>query len=178
MKTIHIIATAFTLFAAASFAHGSITESENRFTGTTLITAYFQEDDICEKNPCTSFGYTHNEKTAFLSIYYHKINAGERYLKCHDVNWLADGERIKTPDANLVSSDKMKYGRVSEAIKQSHVEKATIEKIANAKKAEFQICLDEFELTPDEQAELREFLKRVEKAETERAKTNARARPL
>lgn len=73
-----------------------------------------------------------------------------KYLRCHSVDWLADGEIVKPLHAEYESRvERSPHVHVNEGVS-SYFAFDSFKKLAGASRIEYRICNDEFQMTPEE----------------------------
>ena len=124
---------------------GYVSVEGDRFTGQTKV-HYRASGDKEDRLYLLAVGLREDEtKSARLGF----ISGREswKYLKCHDLHWLIDDERLDLP-ASRHAGDVRANGVVETVVQKFTVEQ--LERVGAAGKVEYRICNDTGFLSPDE----------------------------
>lgn len=146
--------------AALGMGYEKFTAKPDKFQGTTVYT-WDAESGVWYR-PRLSFTAEQKGREVPPSIDA-SINMSSpdwQYLRCHDVTFLVDGERMPYSGAqtgNAGYNDSMRMAEVYERVS-FQMPIADAIKIANAGTVEYQVCRDEHEMLPKDQEGLRKVL--------------------
>lgn len=102
-----------------------------------------------------------NAKDGTFFIATSKAFREHEWLRCHTINWLADGQMLKPISVKHESDIKKKpYVHVYETVFSAFTER-DFNKIANSKIVEFKICNDEYSFTDEERNALQKVYNAV-----------------
>ncbi|MGV3707594.1 MAG: hypothetical protein ACO1Q7_02055 [Gemmatimonas sp.] len=139
--------------APAEKYDGAIDQKFDRFANKT--TTALKDVDV-GVGSFFAFFITDGEKSAKptgVSLMLITVAPSWKYLRCHDLNFLADGVPIKLASASH-NGDVLRGGRVQESI-YGIMPTDSFLKLASATKIEGQLCRDEFSFKPPQVAALR-----------------------
>ena len=94
--------------------------------------------------------------TAIISV--RSASERWRYLECHQLRFLADGQPVQTAEAEHNGS--VIHGGVTESVS-VHISAAEIARMASARTVRGKLCNDEWAFSPAQIAQLGEFHRRV-----------------
>ncbi|MDR2012805.1 MAG: hypothetical protein LBQ20_07170 [Rhodanobacter sp.] len=101
---------------------------------------------------------------ALLAItLYTTANDGLKYLRCHSLQWLADGKPVKMPK-DVIHEGKTGNGYIIEVLIQM-VDIATIDTLATSSKIEFKVCADEFVAADVDLKTFKDFARQIHEHE-------------
>lgn len=148
-----IVAALLATVAAAGHAQ-NVTDKIDRFTG---------EREIAYTSSARPTGLAHPIFTlkggvgrpdsgfvvqlVFASIHDRRRGSAWRFLRCHTMDWLVDGQPVAL--GPVVHRGDVMRGGVMEFITQQ-IDEADIARIGRAQQVEFRVCGEEFALHPEE----------------------------
>jgi hypothetical protein len=145
---------------------GEVSEQSDRFKGTDTIdwkgaVLVDAELDLFVSIPIKVDGEVLSDKKRLVFVSFFSTSEEWRYLKCHDVDFLADGKPVPTIGEPDHDGD-VREGGVSERVTVS-ISRDTLSRIAHAKKAEGRLCENEFEFSDGQKAKMLDLLSKAAK---------------
>lgn len=146
------------LVGAADASAQSVTDKVDRFSGDRSV-KYQGPDNFGQRQPKVSAAvFTKNRQNdgyilLAVSTYSGSKISGWRYLECNRVNWLLDGKPFDLGTATH-RGDATTTGTIEHLI--LHATPTQMGEIGRASSVEFRICTDEFSLTSDDIAGIRQ----------------------
>lgn len=139
------------MLAACAGQVGTVTTEHDRFSGST--TAKLEGMTVTAGGEFLALSFAAQD--GVLSVSLLRMGSGWRYLKCHRLDWLIDGEPARIPHTRHDGSV-MPTGDVQELVYGAFPQDAA-KRMAEALTVEGRLCRDEFKLTTAQVEQVLEF---------------------